>query len=622
MKLSRPICLLAALAFCLPAPSAAQNVPLYGSLRGTDHDGYAPPNWPVRITAVVVNGRRPFPQKDNRGPAFHIPVPANAVVNLVFQSNGYEDFTVKGINTTSVSPTEGYRVPPVPVVLTKYLRRQELLGHPEETRKVIRQQFGKLFETLKQTGVADIFLYNLEVLRRGFLDNPAAARELNLIEGELKADPEFKKFSTPRMELNRRLFRFLINRDFTGSPGFDPTKLLELMKDPSVFTGIRAEATDAFVTLKARDEVAQQALAYFREEARDPSAELFAPALSALAQIGNAADRRFVLNSLSNMRGDDYLVYAYAEAISKGHLVEGYARLQGLAGDPAVREPARLWARRAVEKYNQRVRDTNDQVIRAFNAGNEQMVARNYDAAVAEYLAGLTADPTHPDAPSLLTNKSIALRARGIERYNEAMSSQGSAASGGTAALITAAQKDFRDAAAAAAEAVEAINKQPVPADPAARAKYSTRKYLALGARAEALRLVVTKVDPTQAEAALAAFQEYAAVETRPEKKVNAQLATARMLLDIGDAAKAYAEFQKVLAQNPENVDALLGAAQALFNTGDETRLREVAELLQRFVDKAPETHPFKGDAKAVLDDLRSKTTNKPSPAGSGRRPD
>jgi tetratricopeptide (TPR) repeat protein len=180
-----------------------------------------------------------------------------------------------------------------------------------------------------------------------------------------------------------------------------------------------------------------------------------------------------------------------------------------------------------------------------------------------------------------------------------------------TAGLETA-KKDFRDAVDSAAKAIELYKTQPAPTDPAALKSYETNKYYALAARAEGLRLLVTKADPTQADAALVAYQEYLAVETDPAKKTKARVDVAQMLLDSGASDKAFAEFQKILADDPANVDAMLGAGLALFQSGDKTKFQDAANYLQNFVDKAPETHRLKASAKEALDYLKSAENVKP----------
>jgi tetratricopeptide (TPR) repeat protein len=258
---------------------------------------------------------------------------------------------------------------------------------------------------------------------------------------------------------------------------------------------------------------------------------------------------------------------------------------------------------------NKKIEEINATVNRTFKAGNEALNAKNYDVAITQYTEGINIDPTHPGAPSLLTNRSVAYRARGVDRYNAAVTSKDDAAK---SSGLKEAQQDFRDAVDSATKAVELYKAQPAPTDPESVKSYETNKYFALAARAEAMRLLVTKADATQADAGLAAFQEYIAVETDPAKKAKAQVDMAQMLLDVGSSDKAYAEFQKILAQDPENVDAMLGAGLALFQSGDKTKFQEAANYLQRFVDKAPETHKLRASAKEALDYLKTAENVKP----------
>ena len=268
---------------------------------------------------------------------------------------------------------------------------------------------------------------------------------------------------------------------------------------------------------------------------------------------------------------------------------------------------------------NKKITEANETVNRTFKAGNEALNAKKYDEAIALYNEGINADPTHPGAPSLLTNKSVALRARGVDRYNAALRGTDEAAK---TSGLEAAKKDFKDSAEAATKAVEMLKAQPASTDPAAQKSYEANKHFALAARAEAMRLFVSKVDQSQADAAITAYQEYMASETDAAKKSKAQVDLAQMLLDAGQGDKAYAEFQKVLSSNPDDVDALLGAGLSLFASGDKTKFQDAANFLQRFVDKAPETYKpdLRKSAKDALDYLKSQENIKPQKTTPTRR--
>ncbi|HAF24428.1 MAG TPA: hypothetical protein DCK93_16250, partial [Blastocatellia bacterium] len=170
-------------------------------------------------------------------------------------------------------------------------------------------------------------------------------------------------------------------------------------------------------------------------------------------------------------------------------------------------------------------------------------------------------------------------------RYNAAITSGNDATK---TSGIEAAKGDFRSAATSASKAVEMIKAQPAPTDPTAVTRYNNNKLAALTVNAEAHRLFVSKADPSQADAGLAAFKEYIAVEPDAAKKSKAQLDAAQMLLDAGVPDKSYIEYRAILATEPDNADANLGAGLSLFAGGDKTKFQEAANYLQHYVDVAP----------------------------------
>lgn len=281
-----------------------------------------------------------------------------------------------------------------------------------------------------------------------------------------------------------------------------------------------------------------------------------------------------------------------------------------------------------IEASNKKITEANEIIGRTFKAGNEALQAASaaskannsdeavakYTAAVAQYDEGLTADP---DQPAILTNKAVALKGRAVERYNATVRSKTLDDAGRTAG-IQAAKEDFKAAAETSAKAVTMIKALPVPTEAADVQRYNGNKYAAMLTQAEAFRLYVSKGDPTQAEAGLAAYKEYLAVETDPAKKSKAQLDMAQMLLDSGSADKALAEFKGILAENPNSPEANLGAGLAVYASGDKAKFQEAANFLQKFVEVAPDTNPMKDDAKAILTELKNSenvTPEKSKPA-------
>jgi tetratricopeptide (TPR) repeat protein len=268
---------------------------------------------------------------------------------------------------------------------------------------------------------------------------------------------------------------------------------------------------------------------------------------------------------------------------------------------------------------NEKNQKINETITRTFKTGNEALAAKRYDDAITQFNEGISADP---EQAALLTNRSIAYRARGVDRFNAAIQSKDDAVKSSS---MEGAKKDFKDAVDSAEAAVKVLKAQTAPAEQAALTGYNSNKLAALAARAEAMRLFVSKTDPTQADAGIAAYQEYLAAEPDAIKKSKAQMDEAKMLFESNAFDKAVAEYQKILTAEPDNADALVYAGLSLINIGyttnDKNKFQEGANYLQRFVDKAPETHALKADAKAVLENIKAQQNIKPEkPASGGRR--
>ena len=283
------------------------------------------------------------------------------------------------------------------------------------------------------------------------------------------------------------------------------------------------------------------------------------------------------------------------------------------AADKAKREEL-IKKNAEIENSNKKATEINETINRTFKAGNDALIAAGvalkakdtagaiakYTEAVTQYDEGLGADA---EQPAMLTNKAMALKGRGVERYNASIRAPDDAA---RTSGVEAAKNDFRGAAEAATKAVALMKAQTAPTDPASFKGYEANKMAALTTNAESMRLFVSKVDPTQADAGLAAFKDYIAAETDPVKKSRAQLDAAQMLLDAGVADKAFTEFQVLVTAQPDSPEANLGAGLSLFATGDKAKFQEAANYLQHFVDVAPDTNSFKADAKAILAELKS----------------
>jgi tetratricopeptide (TPR) repeat protein len=249
--------------------------------------------------------------------------------------------------------------------------------------------------------------------------------------------------------------------------------------------------------------------------------------------------------------------------------------------------------------------------------------------AIAQFDEGLTADPDHPGAPALLTNKTMALSARGVARFNAAVQSKDDAEK---TAGVEAAKKDWQAASESGAKAVAMLKAISPASDAASASSAKLNLYFALMQRADAMRLFVVKVDQTKADEGVVAYEEYIAAEADPVKKSKAEHDLAQMLFDALAYEKAKSAYEKILAANPDDADSLKNLGLTLYNLGamkeaegkkDEAKATytEAANNLQRFVDKAPEGQ-LKTEAQDILKYLKeNQNVQAEKPSTPTRRP-
>ncbi len=260
----------------------------------------------------------------------------------------------------------------------------------------------------------------------------------------------------------------------------------------------------------------------------------------------------------------------------------------------------------AVTDKNKKIEQSTGVIKRTLEEGSKAYESKNYDLAITKFDEGIAADPEFVGtAPVLLNNKALALVARATNNYNQSVKAD--AATRATA--MESVKKDFENSIASSDKALT-ILKTGTSTDAAVQKNYDANKMFALANRKEAYRLMTkTGADRTKGKDALTAFQEYLAVETDAAKKSAAQLALGETLLDSQEFDLAIVEFEKVLASDPNNVEALAGAGFSLVNVGyisnDKSKFQNGANYLQKFADLAPDTHRFKDDAKGLIETLK-----------------
>ncbi|HEX8070512.1 MAG TPA: carboxypeptidase-like regulatory domain-containing protein [Pyrinomonadaceae bacterium] len=244
--------------------------------------------------------------------------------------------------------------------------------------------------------------------------------------------------------------------------------------------------------------------------------------------------------------------------------------------------------RARIEEENRKAVELNAKLPEILKAGNSALMAKNYDEAVTQYNLGIQADPSQS---VFYRNKAVALRARGVDKYNAGIKAKDNA-------VKDAARGDFKESAESAEKAVtafrEGASKRGAAGAPAAGQPAEEVGYLF--DRAESYRIALQTAAPIDYEAAVKAIQEYISAETDQAKKDKAQASLGDALFYSNRLDEAVAAYRAALAANANNLDAMYGLGFALA-AQDPSKYGEARDMLQQFVSKAPDTHPRKQDA-------------------------
>lgn len=233
-------------------------------------------------------------------------------------------------------------------------------------------------------------------------------------------------------------------------------------------------------------------------------------------------------------------------------------------------------------------------------SGNEAFLAKKYDKAIEFYDAGLALSPKHP---TFLTNKAVALLKRTTERYNKSikLTDENEKIVG-----VENAKLDFMLAAELSDESVKII-KSRTAFDLFETESRENYKLNAFSARADTWRIVAEFVDNTRVDEAIEAAYEYIELETDEEKKTKTRLNVGQMLIKTENGERAIIEYRKILDSDNENIEALLGMGLALVQPDEKEKFEEAKVYLQKFVDKAPASHPSMTIANEILKTKRQR---------------
>ncbi|MEQ1764562.1 MAG: carboxypeptidase regulatory-like domain-containing protein [Pyrinomonadaceae bacterium] len=262
-----------------------------------------------------------------------------------------------------------------------------------------------------------------------------------------------------------------------------------------------------------------------------------------------------------------------------------------------------------VTEKNAKIESDNKVIDASLKEGNAAFEAKNWDLAISKYDVGIATNPTYAgSAPVLLNNRGAALRQRSVKTYNENVKNTDASAK---VAAFGKVKADLGEAADGYHKAWTIMKNAPATevTDPKAK---ETQMLNSVNGAAETFKLMAQteQVDETKIALAKEMLPEYQAMETDAAKKESSKLILGDLYRVTGDADNAIAEYRKVVEAAPENPDGLVGLGLSLVNAGfinnNKEQLQEGANVLQKFVSAAPETHKFKKDAGEAIEMLKN----------------
>lgn len=310
----------------------AQTISLTGSVRGSDHLREIPLSWHARVIAYAAGVASPVDEDESNPDIYNLIVPQGAAVTIRFFSPGYEP---KKLELDNAGSTTKRRVIPLPIVLTKL---SELIKKTGGIERAIKSNV----DFAKESGDINGAIYNLKIIKSESVGDAATLQKVNAAESEIKATQQ-NPFPD-RLELRWKSFEEMlkINKNPQLVPSPEYQNLLDILKDDSLSKGIRHEAVQALSKINLPNDVKDEVLTYFRQQAQDSSSALFYSSLYGLAKLGNNADKDFVIKGAASANFERAI--ASVEAIGETNLKEGMATIQSLANDkqsdPILRQEA------------------------------------------------------------------------------------------------------------------------------------------------------------------------------------------------------------------------------------------------------------------------------------------
>ncbi|MGH9842841.1 MAG: tetratricopeptide repeat protein [Blastocatellia bacterium] len=266
---------------------------------------------------------------------------------------------------------------------------------------------------------------------------------------------------------------------------------------------------------------------------------------------------------------------------------KGGASQPQMSAAEAKKQQEEMEKKRAeIDAQNKKNASDYENMKKLFESGLAKMNAKDYNGAITDLNEASKADA---EQYSVWANLALALYNRGVTNYNESLKDQ---------SKRDPAKQDFNDSINAISKAIALT--EPKLNDPAKGAEAKKQMATAVKIKADSESLLAKKLNVMEmADAANKDYLKAAELSDNPADKKSFVMKGAETLREAGKNDEAVVALKTILETDPENVDALYNLGLVYSNT--EKTWQDAANMLQKFVDKAPATDTRVADAKSVI---------------------
>jgi hypothetical protein len=336
---------------------------LYGRVLAFDLPDPPPAWWVVHVSANTLrDSMRPVDSVDSQRDMYCVKVPWQLRTFLTFERTGYDPQDSAVIYTGDSDKKHSWLIPVIKLTAIKTSLDTNTQTKVDITQG-LRASLQRHRNSLKLSKSYDIFLWNIEIYKDLYKNNPPFMEEINKFLAEVQADPDLRELSDPENQRRAGLYAYLIASSNDKQADSNRTKdLLTLIRDVTIFPAIRAKAVENL----ARAEPKSSVMTLVGILQSDPDVAVRIAALQGLTEIGDP-------NAVSDLQraallDDSSEIRAAATAAAYELNQKQHNRLQLSSIPPsgervsALVRTEPLWARHL--KLNENLPDLNNPALK------------------------------------------------------------------------------------------------------------------------------------------------------------------------------------------------------------------------------------------------------------------